>query len=71
MLRPNLPDDCRQHLNQTYEVIVGHARVTVTSRSREEAIQQARQRLCADLPRMWDVIHSLEVQRFQVRQLDN
>ena len=49
-----------------YEVCVGHFTVRVEGRSRDEAIVAARRQLCRELPRMWDVIHSLEANRFQV-----
>ena len=54
-----------------YQVSVGHFTVKVEGRSREEAIVAARRRLCSELPRMWDVIHSLEQSRFQVDHLDS
>lgn len=51
---------------QDYEVCVGHFTVKVEGRSKEDAIIAARKRLCRELPRMWDVIQSLEHERFQV-----
>jgi len=50
----------------TFHVRVGHTSVTVQGLSREDAIQHARQRLCLDMPRMWDVIQSLDDRRFEV-----
>jgi hypothetical protein len=50
-----------------FEVSLGHATVFVYGKSIPEAIAEARKLLCKELPRMWDVIHSLDAQRFQVR----
>jgi len=47
-------------------VRVGHTTVTVESHSPEEAIRQARQVLCQQLPRLWDVIQELDESRFEV-----
>jgi hypothetical protein len=55
---------------QDYRVIVGHASVTVSGRSRDEAIQNARTRLCIEMPRMWDVIESLDPRSFQIQPLN-
>ena len=49
-----------------YEVRVGHMRVIVQSGSRQDAIEQARRQLSRELPRMWDVIHDLDENRFEV-----
>lgn len=54
---------------QNYEVSIGHATVLVKERGIPEAIAAARKLLCQELPRMWDVIHALDPQRFQVRLL--
>ncbi len=70
MLRPNWNSDDQRKLDQTYEVIVGHARVRVSGASRAEAVEVARRQLCADMPRMWDVIQSLDLQRFTVREIN-
>ena len=71
MLRPNWNDQTGKSLERTYEVRVGHARVRVQSASPAEAITQARARFCIDMPRMWDVIHSLEMNRFDVRVIES
>ena len=55
---------------QDYRVIVGHASVMVSGRSRDEAIQNARMRLCIEMPRMWDVIESLDARSFQIQPLN-
>jgi len=70
MLRPNWNNENGKSLEQTYEVSVGHARVRVRGASLDEAIEQARTKLCVDLPRMWDVIQSLEISRFEVLQIE-
>ncbi len=49
-----------------FQVRVGHSTVVVESSSPDDAVLQARHLLCADMPRMWDVIHSLEPSRFHV-----
>ena len=69
MLRPNWTNENGKNLEQTYEVRVGHARVRVRGASLDEAIQAARNKLCMDLPRMWDVIQSLEMERFEIKHL--
>jgi hypothetical protein len=48
-----------------YQVSVGHFTVKVEGRTKEEAITAARRQLCRELPRMWDVIQSLETSRFE------
>ena len=53
-----------------YEVRVGHMRVIVRGGSHEDAIPQARRALSRDLPRMWDVIHTLAADRFEVNHVD-
>ena len=49
-----------------FEVKVGLMSVIVRGATREEAITNARVKLCQDLPRMWDVIHGLDNSRFDV-----
>ncbi len=53
-----------------YEVRVGHMRVVVRGGSHEDAIVQARRALSRELPRMWDVIHTLATNRFEVIRVD-
>ena len=57
-------------LLSNYEVRVGHMRVVVRGGSQEDAISQARRELSHQLPSMWDVIHALAPQRFQVLRVD-
>jgi hypothetical protein len=52
-----------------YEVRIGHARVRVRGRSDEEALRHARNRLCLDMPRLWDVIQSMEINNFEIRRM--
>ena len=56
--------------SREYRVIVGHAAVNVFARSRDEAIQNARIRLCLEMPRMWDVINDLDPRSFQIESLN-
>jgi len=49
-----------------YEVSVGHMRVVVHGNTQEEAILNARMKMSRELPRMWDVIHGLAANRFDV-----
>ena len=52
-----------------YAVSVGHTRVVVDSASPADAIRQARLRLGVELPRLYDVIHSLADSQFTVTPL--
>jgi len=49
-----------------YNVQVGHWRVQVPGLDRSDAIEQARLKLFADMPRLWDVISKLTADRFVV-----
>lgn len=49
-----------------YRVRLGHAEVRVQGESAQDAVRHARRQLCRDLPRLWDVIQSLDDNRFQV-----
>ncbi len=51
---------------QRFRVQVGHTTIDVQCRSAEEAVEEARRRLCHEMPRLWDVIQLLEPNRFQV-----
>ena len=51
----------------TYRVQVGHAEVCVTGRSVQEAIQLARRKLSIELPRLYDVIQSMDESQFRVQ----
>jgi hypothetical protein len=55
---------------QRYSIRVGFRKMEVSGRSRAEAIQRAREQLCQDMPRMWDVIQALEVHKFEIHELD-
>ena len=68
MLRPNWKDEFDGQ--QKYEVIVGHASVRVSGASHDEAVEEARRQLCLQMPRMWDVIQALAVDRFTVNKLN-
>ena len=55
--------------HHTYQVSVGHTTFRVEGRSTQEAIERAKQRLCSEMPRLWDIIQSLEPQKFDVRTI--
>lgn len=59
-----------QSQKRKYRVRVGHTTVVVEAASAEEAIREARRQLCHEMPRMWDVIQSLETTRFEVQLHD-
>lgn len=52
--------------HQMYRVSIGHSSVTVSGTSRDDAIRAARRQLSQEMPRMWDVIHQLNDNRFDV-----
>jgi hypothetical protein len=52
-----------------YRVEIGHTSVTVEGETVQEALSAARIRLCRELPRLWDVIQSLEDHCFRVMRL--
>ncbi|MCC9608206.1 hypothetical protein LOC68_01150 [Blastopirellula sp. JC732] len=52
-----------------YQVSVGHTSVIVQSNSPTDAIRAAREKMCRDFPRLWDVISKLADSRFQVLDL--
>lgn len=49
-----------------YNVQVGHWKVQVPGANSADAIEQARLKLFADMPRLWDVISKLTADRFTV-----
>lgn len=51
-----------------FDVRVGHWTFQVRGASRTEALEVARQRLCRDLPRLWDVIRSLRDEEILVEE---
>jgi hypothetical protein len=53
-----------------YRVRTGLIDLEVEAHSRCEAIAVAREQLCLDLPRLWDLIHELSDDRFQVELSD-
>ena len=56
--------------DQKFSVRVGMREVEIQCTTREEAIERARRQLCNELPRLWDVITSMEVHKFEVHKLD-
>ncbi len=65
-----IPHSSQQQLRQAallhFLVRLGHAQVLVHGQSAEEAIKRARTQLSHDMPRLWDKIHLLDAQQFQV-----
>jgi hypothetical protein len=55
-----------EHVIVDYRVEVGHVTLSVRGASPAEAIRIARSRLCLELPRLWDVIRSMDDSRFRV-----
>jgi hypothetical protein len=51
---------------KTYRVRVGHYEICIKAKDADEAIQLARRQMARELPRLYDVIRSLTVNRFQV-----
>ena len=58
--------NCEHRCLKTYRVRVGHWEVRVKAGDAGEAIHVARRHLASELPRLYDVIRSLTVTRFQV-----
>ncbi len=52
-----------------YRVKVGNLTVDVKGRTKDEVIPEARRRLCLEMPRMWDVISSMDDQQFEITPL--
>ena len=55
-----------ESLLRKFQVRLGYNRVEVEGSSQQEAIREAKRRLCLENPRMWDVISRLEDSRFTV-----
>ena len=51
---------------KTYQVAVGHSEVTVQAKSPREAIRLARRKLAEELPRLYDVISTLDEAKFSI-----
>jgi hypothetical protein len=49
-----------------YDVSLGHTHVSVIGRSESDALAKAKARLCAEMPRLWDVIEKLDPRRFVI-----
>ena len=47
-------------------VKVGHLTVDVEGQSKDGVILEARRRLSLEMPRMWDVISSMDDQQFEI-----
>ena len=52
-----------------YRVEVGHAAVHVESHCVQDAVKEARRRFCLEMPRLWDVIQTMDATRFRVQLL--
>jgi hypothetical protein len=53
-------------LLKTYRVRVGHWEIRLKAHDADEAIALARRQMARELPRLYDVIRSLTINRFQV-----
>ena len=58
-----------QHLTKKYRVKLGLAEVIVESRSKDEAISLARNKLSRDMPLLYDIIHGTKDQEFQIEEI--
>ncbi len=56
--------------SRTYQVRLGHVQVDVQAANIGEALQIARQRLSAEYPRLWDMIHAAADARFVVEPVE-
>ena len=51
---------------RTFRICVGHWEIRLKAHDAEEAVRLARRHLARELPRLYDVIRSLTISRFQV-----
>lgn len=49
-----------------FRVVVGHWDLRIQAMNAQSAIDEAKRTLCRQLPRLWDVIHTLAPDRFSV-----
>lgn len=59
----------KNSINRDYEVRIGHTRVRVQGRNDADALRQAKNRLCMEMPRLWDVIQAMEVNNIEIRKM--
>jgi len=52
---------------RSFQVRLGHIRVDVQAATMHEALERARQKLSAEFPRLWDMIHEAPDTRFVVQ----
>jgi hypothetical protein len=64
MIRREFPAEA-----QMFRVTLGHLSVLVRAGDERRAIAAARDKLCVEMPRLWDVIDGMQEQRFQVELL--
>jgi hypothetical protein len=62
-------DEPRNEEYRRYEVRLGYAAVTVQGGSIRQVLDEARRRLCQEMPRLWDLIRSATDDRFEIREL--
>jgi hypothetical protein len=53
-----------EYESKKFNVTCGHHLIVVEAKNEREAIDEARRRLSVELPRLWDVISSMEESRF-------
>jgi hypothetical protein len=59
---------CTPHGPRRFRVKVGHSLCTVECETQEQAIRLARTKMCADMPRLWDVIKKMPDAHFRVEE---
>jgi hypothetical protein len=51
---------------RSFRIRVGHYEVIVQAHNADEALEPARRQMARELPRLYDVIRNLAINRFQV-----
>ena len=65
-----MSDEQAKDTTKRFRVRVGHTAVDVDGCDRDDAINQARRRMSADMPRLWDVIYKMDVNEFSVDEMN-
>jgi len=59
-------DDNLKH----FLVKVGHSEVEVQGVDRDDAVRNARKLLSKEMPRLWDMIYTMDISKFQVDEVN-